>query len=1337
MANCLTKILCAAVAAIAAAGPAQGAITLGVSEGLSNGFVNSIAEDARGNVWVATEDGLNRWDGKQFHVFRPSNSGLSASELNCVVRLPDDDGHIWVGSQRDGVCCVDIESGEITSLTEPEFCSKDITAITPGRSGGMWLCHYYFGPQFYNPATDELMRPVYEQLNAIPVKSWTAVEGNDGKIYVGHVDAGFSVVDTVSKVSHTYTYPDLPGNQVFAVYIDNNDNVWLGTNDGAAVFNPHTQKITKFENDPANPLSIQRGAVRAIYQIRNGEMLFATSQGGLSLLDLKSYAYTDIADAKFRSLPINGSAVSTSCPYVKAIMQDSYGNIWLGNYRNGVDFISRLPELFTRVNLIGNMGYNPVWCSTQGENGSRWIGAENEIVRIGYFAMVKQHVLLPDVHSDNTTYVRSMAMDPATGNIWVGTQERGLFVYNPKSNSWTTVHGVPHTIRVVTMQGDSVLVGTDYGVMSIDKVTRNAHYVNRINSQLIDLVINSITVDNDHRIWVGTLGKGLHVFDRRLNLVENHLVDNGFPSNAINSVMLAADSTMWVGTRNGLVCFAPGNTSLYNKIESVDSLGVSHVMSVATDNDRNIWLSTNKGIVRYNPKTQISSLYIGSKTTPLHSFVEGSAMRDEHGDIFFASMNGMVKVDPQRASAPVDPAPVTVTDFIALKRDNQGLDNSRNVAIHKSRVVVPHNENTFTIIFSIPDYAQMEHAEFIYRLSGLNDLWTMTHGENKATFREVPPGTYKFLVSTRQNGGVWDEPKHILTIVVEHPLWATWWAKLIYAILIVAMAAMFVALFRHRYKMKRRLEIERERSRNSQALNEERIRFYTNVTHELRTPLTLILGPLEDIVSDPELPGKFSYKMQMIRNSSTSLLNLINGILEFRKTETHNRRMLVRKANLANLVREIGLRFKELNQNPDVDIVIDIEADSPEMYFDAEMITVIINNLMSNAVKYTGSGEIRLGFHTSTSPQGIRTSRISVSDTGYGISPKALEHIFERYYQENGRHQASGTGIGLALVKSLADLHNAELTVKSEENKGTEFTLTLLTDEIYPNALRSEQQAAPSPASAAEETNEDDGNSPRKVLVVEDNADIREYIRQILSDEAEVHTAVNGLEGLKMAQELQPDIIISDIMMPEMDGITMCRTLKEDVITSHIPIILLTAKDSMADKEEGYMSGADSYLTKPFSAKLLKIRIHNLMMARRQFSKRMLATDGSTTAEPPTQDEAAERQMITPLDRQFLDKLQEIINLNIENEDLSVVFLADKMCMSNSTLYRKITSLLGLSPNDYIRRLRLTKAVELLRSRQWSITEIAYKTGFGSHSSFGKVFKKEYGVTPTEFLNSK
>lgn len=624
-------------------------------------------------------------------------------------------------------------------------------------------------------------------------------------------------------------------------------------------------------------------------------------------------------------------------------------------------------------------------------------------------------------------------------------------------------------------------------------------------------------------------------------------------------------------------------------------------------------------------------------------------------------------------------------------------------------------------------------------MKGLENSWYTINEQNSVTFRNIPPGKYEFLVKARLHNQDWSEDMTSLRIHINPPLWLTWWAKLIYILITISIIYTIIHAYKKKIDLESLYTLEKKNHEQEQELNQERLRFYTNITHELRTPLTLILGPLEDMQKDTSLPTRQAQKLSVIHQSALRLLNLINQILEFRKTETQNKKLCVCKGNIAPLIHEIGLKYKELNQKKAIDFQIQIEKEEMPLFFDKEIITIILDNLISNAIKYTEQGKITLSLYPTTR-NGVTYTEIKVSDTGYGISAEALPHVFDRYYQESGKHQASGTGIGLALVRNLVELHEGEIRVESIQNEGSTFYISLLTDNIYPNALHGDSTKQTEEEMISEAVPEDSQNTEPEtskpiLLIVEDNEDIQKYIAESFSDSFEVITGSNGEEGKQQALNRIPDIIVSDIMMPVMDGITLCRQLKEDVRTSHIPVILLTAKDSLQDKEEGYEVGADSYLTKPFSASLLRSRINNLLDSR----KKLIAQfQQAGTNHNPNSHLDEKRSIITEalskLDNEFIEKITQLVEDNLSSEKIDITYLSDKMCMSGSTLYRKMKALTGLSTNEYIRKVKMQNAERLLLEGKYNISEIAYKIGMNSTGYFRQCFKDEFGVSPSDYL---
>lgn len=543
-------------------------------------------------------------------------------------------------------------------------------------------------------------------------------------------------------------------------------------------------------------------------------------------------------------------------------------------------------------------------------------------------------------------------------------------------------------------------------------------------------------------------------------------------------------------------------------------------------------------------------------------------------------------------------------------------------------------------------------------------------------------------------------------------------------------------IYQRHLRLKFELKAEKVHHEKEQKLNEERLRFFTNITHELRTPLTLILGPLDDISHSSDITKAVKHKLAVIHQSAVRLNELITQILEFRKTETDNRQLRVVKANVVDAVHEVSLKYEELAQKPDVAIKFVAPENPIMMYIDKEVIAIILDNLVSNAIKYTDQGNIDISVERRRSGEHHLVD-ITVSDTGHGISAKALPHIFDRYYQENGTHQASGTGIGLSLVKKLVTLHHGEVKVESNLEQGTSFIVTLDENEIYPDALRGDENAsaklqgndAASGVLNLEEAVLSVENGKPLLLVVEDNREILDYVAESFVDEFDVLKAGDGREGLALALDKVPDVIISDVMMPNMDGNAMCRALKKDIRTSHIPIILLTAKDSFEAKEKGYDSGADSYITKPFTHSLLRSRILNLLQQRRR--DKMLIQESKETNLAQKKEQL--RESLNKVDQEFFDKLNKLIEENISG-DVDVNLISSNLAVSTSTLYRKMKALTGISTNEYIRKYKMQYAEHLLLEGKYSISEISFMVGMNSVAYFRRCFKAEYGEIPSEYL---
>jgi signal transduction histidine kinase/ligand-binding sensor domain-containing protein/DNA-binding response OmpR family regulator len=1298
---------------------------LGLENGLSNNYVKDIAQDGQGCIWVATESGLNKFDGRSFTVYRENNSGLVSNALNTLL-YDREENTLWIGSQRNGISVFDCTAQQFTNYTADELATNDVTHLSPAADGGIWITHYHVGIDYYDRKNKRFS--LFKDLTS---RSWCAVDDGNNHLYIGHVEDGLSILDikdkTIRNFRHDPANPkSLPGNNVHTVCIDQKKNVWVGTNCGLALFNPQTEEFIRFRHDPANVNSLVADYIYAVREMKDGTLWIAADVGGISILNLQGIPFMSPEKVQFRNITASGKT--------RSLFQDGFDNIWTGDYGGGLDFIGNIQPTFRILPYStvkdGKLKHKPAWGICADSEQQLWIGGENELAVSQNFK-VKQILDISHCLPESNTQIYTIKRD-RQGMLWLGLYGN-ILKFNPQNSKFERIcldSGNINEFSTFFEDADGKMwIGADIGLYAYTGGLIRKE--DSINNQLLDKTVYSILRDRQGKLWVGTFGKGIFIFDKDNKMVTELNHENGFCSNAINHLYMDGKGGIWAATRNGVGYFNDSdNPSYFELYNEEQELADSHVRAIQEDRAGNIWLSTNNGISCWNRHRRKFDNYDYRDGIPMENFIIGSACTTSDGTIYFGSLGGVCYFDPKVIAEKRQVSPVQIMECNVFNKQTESREEEFLISSEKGVLDLPYNQNSFRITFSVPDYSQSEQVEYAYIIEGLEDVWNNIHSENQVVFRNIPHGTYKFKVKARLRNHEWDEA-HIASaaIRIHPPFWLTWYAKLFYVLVLGLGVYVFLYFYKHKLHLESSLELEKKESHSKQELNDERLRFYTNITHELRTPLTLILGPLEDLIHDSNLPDNYNKKINIIHDSAMRLLNLINRILEFRQTETQNRRLTVGRGDLASLVTETGLRYKELNQNQKISFRIHIETKDTELYFDADMITSILNNLLSNALKYTSEGEIRLSLR-SVSENGIRYTEIEVADTGFGIEPEALPHIFDRYYQAKGKHQASGTGIGLALVKSLTDLHEGIIGVESTVGKGTVFKFRILTENTYPNALHTEFRERPTPKSEnVEIRTEAAGNTRQMILVIEDNADIREYVADSLASDFTVLTAINGREGLELAFQHIPDVVVSDIMMPEMDGIELCRTVKEDVRTSHIPVILLTAKDTIRDREEGYESGADSYLTKPFSAKLLQSRIHNLLESRKKLAQQIAAY-----AKEPAPDKNQKPVKLSKLDDEFLARLTAIIEENLNTDKMDITFLTEKMNMSHSAFYRKVKGLTGISANEFIRKIRLKNSLQLLLTGSHNVSEVAYMTGFNDMDYFRECFKKEYGLPPSEYL---
>ncbi len=1300
---------------------------------LSNDFVTGLAIDGQGYVWAATESGLNRITGNTCTPIRTKTAWGTFTDNQIITALHyHAPTHLMLIGSENGLNLYDCKNATMREMdSDHGLVDYSINHISTANDHEVWLIYGNGQVQRLDCRTYKVSDLNIEK----PMGNRCCYDDGKGHLYLGHSKDGMSIITLKDGKTRHYTHQkdddeSLPGNNVRCIYEDSKGRIWVGTDHGTALFHPSTGRFSKvtYREDTYDE------NVYDLLEMRDGTLWVATDMGGIHVVDLNQ-------DTSGQPFHYDDTQVKLSSINSRSILQDEFGNIWVGNHSTGIDFISvRKPLIKLLDYRDSNLQMRRVYALSMDSDGSLWMGSEDELTRWKNDTLQGKWTIKSKLRRAHS-YPRCLMAD-SKGYVWLGMEDEGIIRLNTKSGQFERLdigHEAPDIHSFFEDSKGNIWIGTEFGVyLYTDNRLTNAEEVNRI---IRNAPVTSFVELKGHEMVLTTLGIGIFTLHPSTHTSTHLRQSDGLPSDKINQAIADNRGGIWMATSEGLAHLSdPIHLKGITVYGREQGLSDNHVRALQQDAAGRIWVSTYSSISYLTPVDYRFHNYNQLDNHHLSGFSGGGAVTAPDGTIYFASASGGCYLHPQDFNDKY-----TVSDVQIVTCDAYNPVGSETEILHltpdaKGRVYTNYRQNTLRLTFTVRNFAQTRHVEFSYMMRGMNDKWYYIDDDQDIVFRGLPPGHYTFILRAKLKNQNWEEASQTsIKIRISPPFWQTWWAYTLYTLTLLVAAWYLLRSYKRRLNFRNSLEMERRESIQKQELNEERLRFYTNITHELRTPLTLIVGPLEDLAEDRQLPDGLRRKVETIGKNAQRLRDLTSELLEFRKTETQNRRLTVARGNLGQFIREICLNWGELNRNPKVAFTYHIEEDLPPLYFDSEIVTTILNNLLSNAMKYTEEGSISV----SVEREGGHSVRIAVTDTGYGISAQALPHIFERYYQAKGPHQASGTGIGLSIAKSLADLHEAPLTVESREGAGSRFTLTLDTTNTYPDALHKEDAPTPRPMPATSmndgEGDEEEGHTPT-LLIVEDNADIRQYIADSFGDDFHILQAKNGEEGVSKAFEHIPDIIVSDIMMPVKDGIALTKELKEDIRTSHIPIILLTAKVTDMDKEEGYESGADSYLTKPFTAKLLNSRIKNLLANRRRLAEQLSQphsvrtdTPDSPASEKPTGDMPNEPRL-SRLDREFLERLHSVVEANIMQEDIDMAFLTDKMAMSHSTFYRKVKALTGMTAKEYIRKLRLRHTYRLLESGDYNVTEAAMLTGFNQMAHFREIFKNEFGVLPSDVM---
>ncbi|MDF1572028.1 MAG: two-component regulator propeller domain-containing protein [Bacteroidales bacterium] len=1310
-------------------------------EGLPNNQIQCIFQDSKGWMWIGTSQGLSRFDGYSFLNFLPE-TGDSLSLRGNLIRVIREDrsGNLLIGTENGGLNVFNREKETFSHPFErtEEFRQKDISVndIIADVDGRCWL------------ATDHNVL-IYDTTGNIETLEY---ENNDDAVF-------------------------LEGNFVRNISFDRNGTLWIGTNNGLLTYVPGTNSLESF------PLPFKENQNREIWEIyldEEGLIWVGTYAAGLFIIDpsqrkiLKNELNTDIERSET----------------VRAISKGAFGEYWIGTrgglfrYSKAAGFTGYYKNSFQEPNSLSN---NSVWTILTDAKGETWIGTRGGLNLLAKSKQVFQNYsALPGNRNYlNSSIVYALWVDKKN-NIWIGTEDGGINIFNPSTKKYTYITSdlqkpyalSQNCIKAFLEHDEKLFVATFLGGLNVidlnsRKVTQLLNDIDRPGT-VSDNRVWDLCMDKDRQIWVAT-SRGVDRFEPETNTFIHYPQFCG--NEHVQWIETDSHGNRWMGSNNEIVIYSPELSTIKRYDErsrsmfedsrkriwiATDDKGLAHytiddgplkyyskeqglanrqALCVLEDGDRNLWISTLNGLSKFDPSAEVFQNFTTRDGLGNNQFCYGAACKTQSGELLFGSLSGFDMIDPEE-SQPVDAdVPLVFTD-LKLFNQSVAIGNDKNDVLTKSiseteKLVLTSKQDVFTLEFAALNYVNSENNYYTYKLEGLFRDWISPSHDRVASFTNLNPGDYTLRVKRvlLENGS--ESRELTLDIVILPPFWKTGWFIAIIFALLLFMVYVLVRFFINREKIKSQLVLERVNARKLHEVDMMKLKFFTNISHEIRTPLTLILGPLEKMLKGQQVNAEVQENLKMMQRNAQNLDRLITQLLDFRKLQSGNLRLNLTEADIVSFTRNIVNSFSSLAHEKDIKLMFTSLKKRLFVAFDADKIEKILNNLLSNAFKYTeskGAISVNLSLIFDSDEESFSDAdeekqfiEISIKDTGKGIQDKNLDKIFVRFFQSGEGDKSSGVGIGLSLVKELVKLHKGQIFVTSKPGKGTKFTIRIPSDIVQEVSVTEENvdtiKKIEALLPASDEILNDDYVSP-VMLIVEDNMDVRQFIRSHFNSFYKIIEANNGAEGLKLATEAVPDIIISDIIMPNMDGYELCKRLKNDERTSHIPILLLTAMHSKEHELKGLATGANDYITKPFDISVLQAKVENLLSIRDSMKDRF----ASTMVLEPT------NIVITSPDERFLKKAIDVVDANMSDSEMDIEGFAQKVGVSRMQLYRKLHALTDMTVKEFIRHIRLKRATQLLVQQKLNISEIAYEVGFKDLSHFRKCFKREYGMSAKEYI---
>ena len=1321
--------------------------------GLTSNYVYQIVQDNKGFIWVGTEEGLNKFDGKNFSIFTSKKGRYSMSHNRAQALMLAPDGNIWTGTS-DGINIYDYKSDSIiqvkTTTSPLKLAFNDITFLTMSRNKKFtWIGTYGNGMHYYDWSTKKFSRFVLPKILNMPqpLLVMSIFEDDNKRLWIGTQNNGLYKYEIEQ---HKLEYCPLKENNLFiqAIYQDSFRRLWIGTSKGCYVYNETSGKFEQI----TYPEELSTTTVGVIKEDYTGKIWIGSN---LFLMNFSVRAFSKTEKFPYQVITQGESSFMLNCPAITSLLADRDNNIWIGTVWGGLNMMQGEQPKFKlykhEPDLPNSLPKTPITGIARDYHGSLLLTTNTR----GIYSM---NMSTSEVKKFITTknylgYDFQAILNDNEGNIWIGTYKNGLIELNKNGSETANFMRDPsnpnslpsNDVRCLFQsKNQNIWAGTVKGIVIYNPFKKQ---IERILPLKNNTDVRTIKEDDNGVFWIGTYGDGIITYNPLNNKV--NYIPTIYNLTIVYDIVLNKDS-VWIATHGQGVFLYNTKTKTGHIYSENEGLSTNFVRSIVRDKNGNLWVGSSSGISKINPKTNEIQNFNNQDGVQTQGLTERCTYMFPDGQIAIGGAIGLNIFNPANVNKN-DRCPFVV--FTKLSIFNQTITPSgdknsfsplkENISI-TDNIELKYNHSVFTIEFIGLNYNAAQKIQYAYYLEGADSRWNYIGNQNSVTFRNLDPGKYTLKVKASSPDAVWcEENIATIDIIIRPPFWKTWWAYLLYLIILVTILYFVWQYVTLRVRSSNKLKIERAKREKEEELHQEKLQFFTNISHEFRTPLTLLIGPLEKLQSEEVDEAKKLHIRLMLRNAKR-LLVMVNQLLDFRKTEKGQMNLSVQYADLNSFIKEIMHSYEELKENKSIQFEFIHDEAIQMTWFDPEFIDKCLFNLLSNAFKFTPDmGSITVSALKKINADGENYIEISVTDNGKGIPENEINLIFNQFFKgkENSLLQ-TGSGIGLHLTKNLVDLHHGSISVESILGKKTVFSicipseqtaysLTEFASEESANNQQINNQLSPNNTIYDSAISERTGHErhKKKILLVEDNPEIRTYVMEILGSNYVIDEAENGKVGLKMAVEKEYNLIISDLMMPEMDGIEMCKQLKSNIETDHIPIIMLTAKSSIESRIEGLNVGADSYISKPFHPEHLTVRVSKLIEQREIFKERYSQKITLESIQKP------EEKTESP-DELFLRKAISIILEKMVETEFNGDSLAVELHISRMGLHRKVKALTGQSTGEFIRNVRLKKACELFTVTGKNVSEVCYEVGFNSPSYFTTCFTETYKVTPSEYVKN-